>query len=406
MPGFDNGTVFADNVDFTGNVFVNPQVTADGQLLIGSATSPNIRVGTLTAGSGVSITNGAGSITIGLSGSGQAVDSFTTDLNGPILPDSNGNVAITGATNIFSDGSVANTLRLNLQGTNHSLFVGRGTNTASTSLGVATNGQIPIGSTGLDPVLASPTNGNNITWTTGAGSLRSDVTGTTNHAIQLGNLSGSLTSLGVATNGQIPIGSTGADPVLASPTNGNNISWTIGAGSLRSDVTGTTNHAIQLGNSGGSLTSLGVATNGQIPIGSTGADPVLATLTQGTGISISNGAGSITISATGSFTWTEVTGTSQSASVNNGYIANNASLVTITLPSTFAVGDIVRIGGKGTGLWRLAANTGDTIHFGNQDTSASGSLTATNRYDSIEVVGITANSDWLVLSSVGNLTVA
>lgn len=285
MPGFDNGTVFADNVDFTGSVFVNPQVTADGQLLIGASTSPKIRVGTLTAGPGVSITNGAGSITIGLSGSGQAIDSFSTDVNGPISPDSNGNVAITGATNIFSDGSVANTMRLNLQGTNHALFVGRGTNTASTSLGVATNGQIPIGSTG--------------------------------------------------------------------------------------------------------------------------ADPVLATLTAGTGISITNGAGSITIDATdGGLTWTEVTGTSQNAAVDNGYIANNGSLVTITLPSTFAIGDTIRVGGKGAGLWRLTANTGDTIHFGNQDTSAGGSLTATNRYDAIEVVGITANSDWLVLSSVGNLTVA
>lgn len=47
------------------------------------------------------------------------------------------------------------------------------------------------------------------------------------------------------------------------------------------------------------LTALGVATSGQIPIGSTGADPVLSTLTAGTGISIANGAGTITISGTG-----------------------------------------------------------------------------------------------------------
>lgn len=30
-------------------------------------------------------------------------------------------------------------------------------------------------------------------------------------------------------------------------------------------------------------------------------------------------------------------------SVNNGYIANNASLVTLTLPTTAAVGDIVEV---------------------------------------------------------------
>lgn len=47
------------------------------------------------------------------------------------------------------------------------------------------------------------------------------------------------------------------------------------------------------------LTALGAATNGQLPIGSTGTDPVLATLSAGTGITITNGAGSITIATSG-----------------------------------------------------------------------------------------------------------
>ena len=57
----------------------------------------------------------------------------------------------------------------------------------------------------------------------------------------------------------------------------------------------TTNHSLLVGNSSGTITSLGAATNGQIPIGSTGADPVLATITAGSGISVTNGAGSISI---------------------------------------------------------------------------------------------------------------
>ncbi|MBE3036946.1 MAG: hypothetical protein IMZ70_07710 [Candidatus Atribacteria bacterium] len=48
----------------------------------------------------------------------------------------------------------------------------------------------------------------------------------------------------------------------------------------------------------GLLTSLGAATNGQIPIGSTGVAPVLATLTEGAGIDITNAAGSVTIATT------------------------------------------------------------------------------------------------------------
>jgi hypothetical protein len=72
MAGFDNDVVYGSNVDFRGVEPVQGQVTADGQLLIGSTASPNIKVGTLTAGSGIAITNGSGSITIASSGSGMA----------------------------------------------------------------------------------------------------------------------------------------------------------------------------------------------------------------------------------------------------------------------------------------------------------------------------------------------
>jgi len=124
----------------------------------------------------------------------------------------------------------------------------------------------------------------------------------------------------------------------------------------------------------------------------------------------SNGASALPTfqdAAGGGLTWTEVTGTSQSAAVNNGYIANNAGLVTINLPGTFAVGDIVHVVGKGTGLWVLDAPAGDTIHFGNQDTSSGGTITATHRYDAIQVIGTVADTEWTVTGvSQGNLTVA
>lgn len=80
---------------------------------------------------------------------------------------------------------------------------------------------------------------------------------------------------------------------------GNNISTSGATNVVTINVAGTTQHAIQIGNATNSLTSLGVASNGQIPIGSSGADPVLATITAGSGISVTNGAGSITIASTG-----------------------------------------------------------------------------------------------------------
>jgi len=58
-----------------------------------------------------------------------------------------------------------------------------------------------------------------------------------------------------------------------------------------------TDHSLLVGSGTDPITSLGAATNGQLPIGSTGADPVLATLT-GTEnqLTVTNGAGSITLS--------------------------------------------------------------------------------------------------------------
>jgi len=69
MPGFDNGVLYADNVDFSGGFPVVGQVTADGQLLIGSTAAPYLKVATLTAGAGIGITNGSESITITNTGS-------------------------------------------------------------------------------------------------------------------------------------------------------------------------------------------------------------------------------------------------------------------------------------------------------------------------------------------------
>jgi len=60
-----------------------------------------------------------------------------------------------------------------------------------------------------------------------------------------------------------------------------------------------TDGGVLVGSGTGAVTSLGQATNGQLIIGSTGADPVLATLTGGSNITVTNTAGAISIAATG-----------------------------------------------------------------------------------------------------------
>ena len=90
--GFENDLMYAANADFSGNA--SPAIAnglfLDGQLWIGStavnAGGTHVNVATLTAGTGVSITNAAGSITI--SGSGAMPLSFPTD-SGTGIPASN-----------------------------------------------------------------------------------------------------------------------------------------------------------------------------------------------------------------------------------------------------------------------------------------------------------------------------
>jgi hypothetical protein len=89
--------------------------------------------------------------------------------------------------------------------------------------------------------------------------------------------------------------------------------------------------------------TLGTATNGELVIGSTGALPVLSTLTAGTGISITNGAGSIIISGTsGPITngFTSVTSTPYVASSTDYFLGVTTSslAITIELPNAPATG--------------------------------------------------------------------
>lgn len=123
MAGFRNDTMFANNVDFTGSVSVSPQVTSNGQLLIGSTVAPNIRVGSLTSTGGtITITVGAGTINLDLAGGTTAIDSIGVQTGtNPIVPTAAGLVTINGATvaagtnPVRTDGTGANTMAIEVQ---------------------------------------------------------------------------------------------------------------------------------------------------------------------------------------------------------------------------------------------------------------------------------------------------
>ena len=131
-------------------------------------------------------------------------------------------------------------------------------------------------------------------------------------------------------------------------------------------------------------------------------------LTAGTGITISQSANNIQISATTSqLTFNNVTGTTAQMISNNAYQANNAGLVTLTLPATSSFGDILWITGYGAGGWSIAQNAGQNIQIGQASTTVGvgGSLSSNNNFDGIALYCSVDSTSWQNVSGgQGNLT--
>lgn len=182
--------------------------------------------------------------------------------------------------------------------------------------------------------------------------------------------------------------------------------------SAANTITGlaTANSASLVTTSAGVPVFSSTMTNGQVIIGSTGATPTAATLTAGAGISISNGAGSITINSTGAVNWVNQNTSSVTMGPNTGYTINNgASLVTLTLPTTANQGDFIEINGSSSGGWIIAQAAGQQIFFGNQNTTlgATGTLASSNLHDCVRLrsTATSGSTTWVVVSVIGTLTV-
>jgi hypothetical protein len=134
-----------------------------------------------------------------------------------------------------------------------------------------------------------------------------------------------------------------------------------------------------------------------------------ATITAGTGITITPTANTITIASTNAsgFPWTDVTGATQTLAVNNGYVTDHAN-VTYTLPSTAALGDTIKILGK-LGITTIAQNAGQQIIFSSADSTVgvTGSAVGTDESDCVELICSTAGAStvWTAFNFVGNWTI-
>ena len=174
-----------------------------------------------------------------------------------------------------------------------------------------------------------------------------------------------------------------------------------------------TDGGIMLGSGTGAVTPLGQATNGQLPIGNTGADPVLNTLASAdSSVTITNGSGTIdlAVAVVSGFDWNVITA-NQTAVVNNGYICNKSSPLQLLLPATATAGDIIRVTGLNTVLgMKITQNASQQIHMGNVSTTIgiTGYIQSSAIRDALELVAVVSGSStvWNVLSSFGIWTLS
>lgn len=340
---------------------------------------------------------------------------------------------VTGILSVVNGGTGANTLTI------HGVLVGNTLGVVNATM-AGTTGQLLVAETGADPAFASSADGNfAFTSTTATVQRTLTVSNTNNTAVESpANLQ---VTVGGATNTGDPFVnflvtgagtySVGIDNTVANdpfkitsgakPSAGTDLFTMTNTGviTLNNDLDVTeggtgvstlTSHGILMGNGAGDIQATAEPSDGQILIGKTGDFPQLATITAGTGVGITNAAGSITVNAVGGgLTWA-VTTIDAPLVVNNGYIANKAGLLTMTLPATAAIGDVIAITGINTAVgWRIAQNANQRIHFGNVSTTVGvgGYLEATAIRDSVQLICVVAgaSTEWNIINSVGNITV-
>lgn len=238
---------------------------------------------------------------------------------------------------------------------------------------------------GSSPTIITPT-------ISGAISFPDDVLqtfnpGTTNAGLNVGSIAGDPST---PSNGSIWYDSTANE--LTARINGANVALGAGGGGGSGTVTHTagalTANSFVFGNGGDDIKATAAATNGQLLIGSTGANPVAAALTGSSSVTVTNGAGSITLSVpnsgitnamlAGSITDDKLSQITTADKVADSALSVNVPLLDTT--NTFTAAQNISVDDATTNNFTtlldlrhsttgVAANFGTSIRFGLESTA-------------------------------------
>jgi len=383
----------------TGGVPVLTSIATNGQLIIGS-TAGAPAAATLTAGTGITITNASNSITIAASGS-VVGETITGDTGGALSPTAGnwninaGNSSQHAGSSVSFSGS-GSTLTFNDTDSNQNVIMGLGAGNGTLS------GQE---NTGVGRSVFSALTNASANTAFGWSSLQHATTDLYNcgfGAQALQTLVGSVghnTAVGTASLNALITGQdntclgyfAGAAYVGAESSN-----ILIGSG-----VQGTAaeSNVIRIGTTG----SGNQQQNKCFIAGITGVTASNAQL-----VTINSSTGQLGVTTSDIFTW-NVVSSNQTGTTNNGYIFVAAGgALTISLPTTSSVGDMFRVVLDGATSWQITQALGQQIRLASATTTsgATGSLTSTAQGNAVTLVCRVANTTWTAVSSIGNITVA
>lgn len=473
--------MWADNVRFDGTGYPGA-ITTNGQLLIGSTASPNIRVGSITAGSNIAITPGAGTITTALTtsisqpttnaagtegvyslGGNRFLHNFASTgvaLDNTFLGNNAGNLTNTGQWSTVVGGKSGSALTSGqyntILGSNSSpaLTTGEkntvvGTYNFLSAIGASNN--VVVGycagtnaTSALSNVFVGDhagyydvTASNNVFVGSYAGEkmIGQNNVGIGEQACSGGNAATSTgqynsavgsNSLEKVTTGRenCAIGSFSQRQVTTGIDN-----CSIGGSSLEKVTTGSYNicfgYASATNYTGAESSNILIQNYGivgesnTIRIGTQGAGNLQENrcfIAGITGVTVSNTALVTLDTTTGQLgtktianlpSWTVISA-DQPAVVGAGYFCNKVGLLSLSLPASSAVGDVIEVSNINTAIGTaLTQGAGQRIYYGSLSTTlgVGGSLTSIAVGDSLKIVCRVANTFWQVVSSVGSWTV-
>jgi hypothetical protein len=209
---------------------------------------------------------------------------------------------------------------------------------AGTGVSVATGEKQLLVSNGTDIVKAT-------SYITSGGSISFDslsvttLTATSANITTLTATSANITTFTATSSNITTLTATSANITTFTATSSNITTLT---GTNWSATSLTLTNALKIAEGGTGLDS--TPTNGQLLIGN-GSGYTLATLTAGTGLSVTNATGSITIAASGGGlpTVTVTASTAITAAVNFHYVLTAATAATVTLPASPTISDTIYV---------------------------------------------------------------